>query len=344
MKTAVARSLWFVGPRRVEIRESVVRPPGEGEVQVRALCSAISHGTEMLVYRGEAPSNLSLDPVIPTLDGSFDLPVKYGYSSAGLVVATGPGVKRLGEGDVVFAFNPHESCYTLPESFTVKLPPELDPTRGVFFASVETAINAMLDAAPLIGERIAIIGQGAIGLLMTQLARRAGASLIVTSDLFEKRRALSLALGADFAFDPANASLAARIHELTGGAGADVVIEASGRPETMDEAIRAAALEGRVVVVSWYGNRRAPVALGDAFHRKRLTIKGSQVSNVASGLAPRWSIERRRELAVSYLDELRLNELITHALPFSEAAAGYRLLDERPEETVQIILDLRFEI
>ncbi|HSE96758.1 MAG TPA: zinc-binding alcohol dehydrogenase, partial [Blastocatellia bacterium] len=329
MEAETTESLWFVGPRRVEIRESAPRRPREGEVRVRALCSAISQGTEMLVYRGEAPRELSLDPAITTIKGSFDFPIKYGYSSTGRVVETGPGAERFSEGDIVFAFNPHESDYTLPERFAVKLPGECDPVRGVFFASVETAINAMLDAAPLIGERIAIFGQGTVGLLMTQLARKAGASLIVAADLFEKRRALSLALGADFTVDPASESVAARVREMTGGAGADIVLEASGRPETLDEAIKATAFEGRVVVVSWYGDKRAPVSLGDAFHRKRLTIKSSQVSNIASGLAARWSIERRRELAVSYLGELRLKEIVTHIIPFSEAARAYRLIDER---------------
>jgi 2-desacetyl-2-hydroxyethyl bacteriochlorophyllide A dehydrogenase len=341
MKADITESLWFTGPRRVEIRKNPARRPMEGEARVRALFSAISHGTEMLVYRGEAPRDLSLDLTIPTLEGSFDFPIKYGYSSVGRVLDTGPGVKALEAGDLVFAFNPHETDYTLSEKFAVKLPREIDAVRGVFFAGVETAINAMLDAAPLIGERVAIFGQGVVGLLITQLARRAGASLVLTADLFEKRRALSLALGADFALDPASERVSDGILELTGGAGADVVIEVSGRPETMDEAIRAAALEGRVVVVSWYGDRRAPVSLGDTFHRKRLAIKSSQVSTIASGLASRWTAARRRELAGSYLGELRLNELITHVIPFSDAAAGYRLIDERPEETVQVIFEFR---
>ena len=341
MKADTAESLWFTGPRRVEIRKTAARRPAEGEARVRAIFSAISHGTEMLVYRGEAPRDLSLDLTIPTLDGGFDFPIKYGYSSVGRVYETGPGGGTLKEGDLVFAFNPHESDYTLPEKFAVKLPPEIDVVRGVFFAGVETAINALLDAAPLIGERVAIFGQGVVGLLITQLARRAGASLVVTADLFEKRRALSLALGADFALDPASERVSDSILELTGGAGADIVIEVSGRPETLDEAIRAAALEGRVVVVSWYGDRRAPVSLGDAFHRKRLVIKSSQVSNIAPGLAGRWSNARRRELAVSYLGELRLDEMITHIIPFSDAAIGYRLIDERPEEAVQVILDFK---
>lgn len=338
MESDAAESLWFTGPRRVEIRKSTPQRPARGEVRVSALYSAISHGTEMLIYRGEVPHGLSPDLTIPTIKGSFAYPIKYGYASVGHIIETGPEVKDFERGDLVFAFNPHESEYTLPAGLVVRLPLDIDPRRGVFLASAETAINALLDAGPLLGERVAIFGQGTVGLLMTRLARRAGASLIVTADLFEKRRALSLALGADFSIDPAVEPPAERVREMTAGAGADIVMEVSGRPETLEEAIRAAAFQGRVVIVSWYGNKRAPVPLGDDFHRKRLIIRSSQVSNIDAGLFPRWTAERRRELAVSYLTDLRLSELVTHTIAFSDAAAGYRIIDERPEEAVQVVL------
>jgi threonine dehydrogenase-like Zn-dependent dehydrogenase len=204
----------------------------------------------MMVYRGEVPAELPLDSTLGTLQGSFSFPVKYGYSSVGRVVDIGSGVRGLTEGDLVFAFNPHETCYTLPATVVIRLPQELDPRRGVFAANVETALNALLDAAPRLGERVVVIGQGVVGLLITQLARRAGASLVVTSDLYQKRRQLSGSVGADLACDPSAESLAERVSGLTGGTGADVVIEASGQPRALDDAIRVAATEARVVVVS----------------------------------------------------------------------------------------------
>lgn len=334
-----AVSVWFTAPRTVELRASTAGPPGPGEVRIAALVSGISHGSEMMVYRGEAPANLSLDPTLSTLQGSFSFPVKYGYACVGRVVDVGNIISGFAVGDLVFAFNPHETCYTVPATVVIKLPPELDPRIGIFAANVETAVNALLDAAPRLGERVVVIGQGVVGLLITQLARRAGASLIVTSDLYEKRRRLSRSAGAGVTVDPSVEDLAERVSALTGGTGADVVIEASGQPRALDDAVKVAAHEGRIVVVSWYGTKRAELSLGSDFHRKRLTLRSSQVSNLDPSLTPRWTVDRRRELAVKYLNELILNELISHVLPFDRAAEAYRLIEERPAEVLQVILD-----
>ncbi|MFY9607883.1 MAG: zinc-binding alcohol dehydrogenase [Blastocatellia bacterium] len=334
-----AVSVWFTSPRTVELRAASARPPATGEVRIEALHSGISHGSEMMVYRGEVPAELSLDSSLPTLQGGFSFPVKYGYASAGRVVDVGSGVADLREGDLVFAFNPHETCYTVPATVVIRLPQELDSRIGIFAANLETALNALLDAAPRLGERVIVIGQGVVGLLITQLARKAGASLVITSDLYEKRRQLSLSAGADMVIDPSAESLAERVSGMTGGTGADVVIEASGQPHAVDDAVTAAAHEGRVVIVSWYGTKRAELALGSDFHRKRLTLRCSQVSNLDPSLTPRWTILRRRELAVRYLSELFLDRLISHVLTFDRAAEAYRLIDEQPGEVVQVVLD-----
>ncbi|HSF22824.1 MAG TPA: zinc-binding alcohol dehydrogenase, partial [Blastocatellia bacterium] len=238
-----------------------------------------------------------------------------------------------------FAFNPHETCYTVPATVVMRLPQELDSRVGIFAANLETALNALLDAAPRLGERVVVIGQGVVGLLITQLARMAGASLVITTDLYERRRQLSLSAGADLAISPAVESLAERVAAMTGGTGADVVIEASGQPQAVDDAVTAAAHEGRVVIVSWYGTKRAELALGSDFHRKRLTLKSSQVSHLDPSLTPRWTILRRRELAIRYLNHLILDELISHVFPFDRAAEAFRLIDEKPDEVVQVVLD-----
>ena len=336
-----AVSVWFTSPKTVELRAAGVRSPSKGEVRIEALFSAISHGSEMMVYRGEVPSGLSLDSTLPTLQGSFGFPVKYGYASVGRVTDIGSGVGELSEGDLVFAFNPHETLYTVPATVVIRLPQELDPRIGVFAANLETALNSLLDAAPRLGERVVVIGQGVVGLLITQLARRAGASLVVTSDLYEKRRRLSRSAGADLAVDPSAESLAERVSAMTGGMGADVVIEASGQPRALNDAVTVAAAEGRVIVVSWYGTKRADLALGSDFHRKRLTLKSSQVSNLDPSLTPRWTILRRRELAVRYLGGLSLDELVSHVLPFERAADAYRLIDEQPGEVIQVALEYK---
>ncbi len=334
-----AVSVWFTSPRTVEVLASSAPPPGKGEVRIQALFSGISHGSEMMAYRGEVPSELSLDSTLPTLQGNFGFPVKYGYANVGRVYDAGGGVNAFAEGDLVFAFNPHESCYTVPATAVIKLPQELDPRAGIFVANVETALNSLLDAAPRLGETVVVIGQGVVGLLITQLARRAGASLVITSDLYEKRRGLSLLAGADLIVDPSAGSLAEAVSSVTGGAGADVVIEASGQPSALNDAIKVAAPEGKVVAVSWYGTKRAELVLGSDFHRKRLTLKSTQVSNLDPSLVPRWSIRRRRELAVSYLGELLLDKMISHVLPVNRAAEAYRDIDQQPGEVIQVILD-----
>ena len=334
-----AMSVWFTSPGVVEMRDSNVRPPGPDEVRIGTLFSGISHGSEMMVYRGEVPAELALDSTLPTLKGSFGFPVKYGYASVGRVLDVGRGVRVLAEGDLVFAFNPHETCFTAATDVVIKLPSALNPRIGVFLANVETALNSLLDAAPRLGERAVVIGQGVVGLLITQLLRKAGASLIITADLYEKRRQLSIQAGADFSIDPSSETLAQRVSEISGGIGADVVIEASGQPQALNDAINSATQEGRVVVVSWYGTKRAELNLGSEFHRKRLTIKSSQVSNLDPSLSPRWTILRRRSLAAGYLKELALDELITHVFPFDQASEAYRVIDSQPAEVIQVVLD-----
>lgn len=334
-----ALSLWFTAPRKIEIRASTPRAPQEGEVRIRALYSGISSGTEMLVYRGLVPDHIPLDRTIPTFEGSFGFPIKYGYASVGEVVEVGPAVADIKAGDLVFAYNPHETDYTLPARFVIKLPAGVDPREGVFLANIETAVNALLDAAPRLGERVVIYGQGVVGLLITQLARLAGMDRVITCDPIEKRRALSLSLGADAVFDPRNESARAGILEITCGAGADVVIESSGHPDALNQAIKVVGVEGRIVVVSWYGLKPVALALGDEFHRKRISIKSSQVSRLNPSLGPLWTHERRRELARSYLCELSLREMITDFIPFKDAIRAYRLIDERPDETIQVVLD-----
>ena len=332
-----ATSVWFTSPRTVELRASKASAPGPGHVRIQSLFSGISHGSELMVYRGEVPSNLSLDATLPSLNGTFSFPVKYGYANVGRVVDVGRDVSGLAEDDLVFAFNPHETLYTVPETVVIKLPETIDPRLGIFVANVETALNVLLDAMPRLGERIVVMGQGVVGLLITQLARKAGASLIITSDLHENRRRLSLAAGADFALDPSG--VADRVFALTGGVGADVVIEASGEPRALDDGITIAAQEARVVVASWYGAKRAELALGSDFHRKRLVLKSSQVSSLDPSLSPRWNISRRRRLVLQYLGELSLNSLISHVLPFERAAEAYKLIDEQPGNVMQVALE-----
>lgn len=329
-----ARALWFAAPRAAEIRAEALPDPGSGEVRVRAEVSAISQGTEMLVYRGRVAEETALD--LPTLAGSFALPIKYGYASVGRVVALGEGVTGLALGDRVFVLHPHQTEYVVPAGAAWRLPRDFSPQAAAFAANVETALNVLLDAPPRLGETAVVFGQGIVGLLLTQLLRRAGAARVVAVEPYPFRRGLARRLGADEALAPEEAT-PARLRALTEGRGADVVYEASGAPAALQTAVDAVAQEGMVVAVSWYGARPVTLDLGRSFHRQRVRLHSSQVGSIDPSLAPRWDFARRRQTVLNLLPQLRLAELVTHRFPFESAPEAYRLLEEHPEETAQIL-------
>jgi 2-desacetyl-2-hydroxyethyl bacteriochlorophyllide A dehydrogenase len=288
----------------------------------------------MLVYRGQVPRELELD--LPTLRGSFEFPIKYGYASVGRVVEVGSGVLELAADDLVFCLHPHQSEYVVPASLAARLPAAMPAERGVFLANLETAVNVTLDAAPRLGERVVVFGQGVVGLMVARLLRRAGAGLVVTVDGFERRRALSRDF-ADVVLSP-DEDVPSSVRDLTDGLGADLVVEASGSPAALASAIDSLAFGGTVVVCSWYGTKPVSVPLGGAFHRRRLRLVSSQVGTIDAALQPRWNHRRRLDLAISLLDALAPEALITHRFPLDCAADAYRLVDEHPEDTAQVVL------
>jgi 2-desacetyl-2-hydroxyethyl bacteriochlorophyllide A dehydrogenase len=330
-----ALSVWLPRARSVELREEAVPDVGPNDVQVAALVSAISHGTEMLVFRGQVPDGLELD--LPTLSGSFAFPIKYGYASVGRVVERGAAVQGLAVGDAVFVHHPHQSTYVVPADMPIRLPDDLDPELGVFLANIETAINVVLDAAPRLGERVAVFGQGVVGLLITQLLRQTGVRLIMVVDPLARRRELACQLGADVALAPEDVA-AGNIHGLSDEQGVDLAIEASGNAAALDQALGSVAFSGTVVVCSWYGTKPVRLTLGGAFHRQRLRIHSSQVSTIDAALQPRWTHQRRLELACKLLGDLKLNSLISHRFPVEQAAEAFALVDEHPDQTVQVVL------
>jgi len=328
-----ARALWFTAPRTPTLRAETVGPPGPGEVRVKTIASAVSAGTEMLVYRGEVPRDLRLD--LPTLVGSYAFPIKYGYSAAGRVLDTGPGVKHLSPGDPVFVHHPHQEVFVVPARMPVRLPDDLDPELGVFAANLETALNVVHDTPVRLGEMALIFGQGVVGFLVALLLKRAGAGPVLVVDPLEERRRLALAAGADGAFAPGG--LNDRVTEITGGRGADVAVETSGSGTALQSAIDAVATEGTVVVASWYGTKPVTLALGGHFHRGRVRLRSSQVGRSNPELTPRWDSDRRMDTVLGLLGRLKLRDLISHRIPFGEASEAYKLLDERPEEALQVI-------
>jgi 2-desacetyl-2-hydroxyethyl bacteriochlorophyllide A dehydrogenase len=331
----LAQSVWFSAARTVELRGERLPDIGPGDVRIEAIASAISHGSEMLVFRGQVPNGLELD--LPTLRGSFDFPIKYGYASVGRVAELGQDVRNLSLGDAVFVLHPHQSTYVVPAQMPVSLPPDLDPVLGVFTANVETATTVVLDAAPRLGERVAVFGQGIVGLLITQLLRRTGVSRLIAIDPLAHRRELARRVGADVALD-GDDDVVGAIRELTDGDGVDVVIEASGNTGALNRALEAVVFGGTVVVCSWYGTKPVPLMLGGAFHRRRLKILSTQVGSIDGALQPRWSYQRRTALVRDLLPRLELSSLISHRLPIERAAEAYALVDQHPDQVTQVVL------
>jgi 2-desacetyl-2-hydroxyethyl bacteriochlorophyllide A dehydrogenase len=325
------RALVFAGPRRVEIVEEEVTPPSAGQVLVRTRVSAISAGTELLVYRGELPSDRPLDESLPALGGApFAFPARYGYAAVGEVVAVGAGVPEARLGRRVFALAPHASAFVVADRDALDVPDGLDAERAALFASMETAVNLVLDGAPRLGERVAVLGQGVVGLLATSLLARFPLAALVAVDADASRAARARALVA------AVTSVAEARMALAGDA--DLTFELTGDPRALDAALALTGREGRVVVGSFDGTKRASVDLGAHFHRGRLRIASSQVSALAPELSARWDRARRRSVAWDALARLDAAALVSHRFALGRAAEAYARLDAGPAEALQVLL------
>jgi threonine dehydrogenase-like Zn-dependent dehydrogenase len=280
-----AQAFWVVAPGRGEIRAQPLRSPAPGELLIRTLASAISRGTESLVFRGEVPQSEWRRMRCPFQEGDFPAPVKYGYSAVG-IVEDGP-VESVGRR--VFCLHPHQDRFIVPEDAVIDVPDNVSEQRATLAANMETAVNGLWDAAPGPGDRIAVIGAGVVGSLVAALAARLPGAEVELIDIDPTREPIAAALGCHFATPQRTRTEA------------DLVIHASGAPEGLATALAIAGFEATVLEISWYGTRIVPLALGGAFHSRRLTLRSSQVGAVAASRRQRWSHRRRLTLALSLL-------------------------------------------
>ncbi len=332
-------ALYFAAPHRVEVHEEHLPAPGAGQMLVQALISAISSGTEMLIYRGEAPTDLPVDATIAALGGSLRFPLKYGYSLVGRVVETGPGVDAAWMGRLVFAFHPHETAFLAGPDELIPIPEGVQAEDAVFMPNMETAITLVHDGQPMLGEQVLVMGQGIVGLLTTTLLVRFPLGRLVTVDRYPRRREMSLASGAAASFAPQEeGQIAALLADQRDYPAADLSYELSGSPAALDQAIRLTGFSGRVVIGSWYGTRHAPLDLGGRFHRSRIRLISSQVSSIDPALSGRWSKERLYRQAWEQIRRVEPARFITHRIPFDRAPEAYTLLDEDPGAAIQVVL------
>ena len=303
------QALWYMAAGRAELRPESVGEPAAGGVRVRALFGAISRGTERLVFRGAVPASQYDRMRAPHMAGAFPFPVKYGYATVGRVEAGPPALT----GRLVFALHPHQSVFTLAAEEVAVLPEQVPPARAVLAANMETALNAVWDAAPAPADRIAVVGGGVVGLLVARMCSRMPGTEVTVIDVESARAALAQALGARFA-EPAAAP-----------EGCDLVFHASATAAGLATALRIAGQEATVTELSWYGAGEVTAPLGEAFHSRRLRLVSSQVGEVAPSHRPRWSRAQRLAAALELLADPALDNLLAPATPFAELPA--RLAD-----------------
>jgi len=319
-----ARALWVSAPGRLELREASVKAPRDGAALVRTLFSGVSRGTERLVFEGRVPESEYERMRCPLQEGAFPAPVKYGYAAVG-VVEEGP-TDLVGR--TVFCLHPHQSAFTAPAAMLHPVPVTVPPKRAVLAANMETALNALWDSGAGPGDRIVIVGGGFVGALVAVLAGRLPGAEVTLVDRNPARAALARALDVRFSLPEAAP------HD------ADVVFHASAHPAGLDTALACAGFEATVIELSWYGEGTVPVALGGAFHAKRLRIAASQVGHVSPSRRARWDYARRLRAALGLLRDVRLEALLTHEIPFEEAPA--RLPDLLAAEADDLAVTLRY--
>ncbi len=323
------RRVYFAQPYQVEVRTEPCPSPGPDEVLVQTEASAVSAGTELLFYRGQAPPDLPVDASIAGRQAPVAYPIAYGYAAVGTVVACGSHIAPAWRGRCVFAFQPHASHFVCLPADMQLVPAGMLPETAALFPNVETAVNLVMDAAPLIGERVVILGQGVVGLLTLRLLATFPLASITVVDAYPLRRALALRWGASAALSPAEYAAAP--------GDPDLIIEVSGSPHALDAAVRSAGYDCRIVVGSWYGQKPAQLSLGGTFHRNRVHITSSQVSTIAPGRAARWDKARRAAFAWDQLRRIPVADLITQRAPLDDAPSIYRCLDEQPQTMLQVV-------
>lgn len=302
-----SRALWIEGKGRCGVREGTLRSLAENEVLVRSLYSGISRGTESIIFDGAVPQSEFERMRGPHMSGEFPFPVKYGYSSVGLVEAGSAALI----GEIVFCLHPHQDLFVTTKDMVFPLPRHLPPERAVLAANMETALNIVWDALIQPGDRVAVLGGGLVGTLAASLSSRIAGTETLLVDTNAARGGLAYAMQIPFV----------EAEKLEGEF--DVLINASASDTALANAIDHAGMEARVVEASWYGDKTVSVPLGGAFHSKRLSLISSQVGSIPASRSRRWTFGRRLGKALELLKDDRLDHLITGETAFADLADDY---------------------
>ena len=332
----LAQQLWFSKALHVEIRAAELPAPAATEVLVQSCFSAISAGTEMLVYRGQIPGDMALDASLNDMQKPMEFPLQYGYACVGRVLQTGADIDAELLNKYVFSFQPHASHFITTTDNLIVLPDDIHPEAAVFLANMETAVNLVQDGKPAIGEHVVVLGQGVVGLLLSSLLAKFPLRQLLAVDSYDLRRETALGVGVNKTFHPVD-DHKELLELMQHQNGADLVFEVSGVPDALNLAIDLCGYASRIVIGSWYGNKTASVALGGAAHRNRLQISTSQVSTLAPELSGRWSKARRFRLGWDMIRRIEPQQFISHRAVLAEASEMYALLHESPDQVLQAV-------
>lgn len=341
--------LVFTQPRTVGF-ESYENPPlRPHEVRLRTLYSGISAGTELTAYRGSNPYlhkqwDSTRKLFVSAEQPALTYPVSgWGYEEVGEVVELGSEVQTVSIGDIIFGVWGHRSHHIVEESYARDRvqSKSLDAIFGIFSQIGAIAINGVHDARIRIGETVAVFGMGTLGQIVGQLARRSGAK-VVGVDRFEKRLEIALqSNAADMVLNAGNVDVAESIRAITDNRGADVAIEVTGSTIALNQAIRSVAYSSKVIALGFFQGEASGMYLGEEFHHNRVNIVGSQISGTDPELTYRWNRLRliqtfMRLQADGFVD---LKPIISHVIPFDNAGEAFRILDQEPENALQVVLD-----
>lgn len=326
--TVSSKQLWFTAPLQAEIQQHVLPPLAASQVTVAVTMSAVSAGTELLVFRGLVPESMKLDASLGSFGATAGFPLRYGYASVGRVVACGRDVDPQWMGRRVFAFEPHASHFNAAVADLKEIPASVTDEAALFVPNMETAVNLVQDGLPQLGEQVVVAGAGIVGVLLLQLLQQFPLAGVHVIEPDADRRARALRLGAASATDPADLRGISALKQQLGERGADVLFEVSGNPAALDTLVSLSGFCSRVVVGSWYGNKPTTIALGGDAHRNRLQLITSQVSTIAPALCGRWSKSRRFDLVWELLGKLQPQQWIDARVPFQQAPTFFHRLCE----------------
>lgn len=339
--------LMITEPGGVELITDRLPPLGPADVYAQAVVSGISHGTEMAWVRGSAAAlHRSWLPKqrLYTAGSGRDYPVAPGYETIARVVAVGSAVgDRIAEGNLVALDRPHATGHvvSVDAAEAGRLPADVAPERAVFFILARVALGGVHDAGIHLGDTVVIVGLGTVGLIAGQLARLAGAGRVIGIDRYPIRLEAAESLGMTAIHADNEADVAHLIRKLTGSAGADVAIEASGSYAGLHEAIRCVRVGATVSTVASYHGDQGGLRLGEEYHRNRITLVSSMtVNGCPQRTHPAWDLPRLSATARQLVTDgqIRVDDLITHRIPFSDAQTAYELIDHRPDETIKVVL------